>query len=295
MRPLLRGVLPAAMTPFRDNLSVDFDALAAFYKHMLGLGCDGIICMGTTGEAASLSFDERIAILEHVEQAGLAGRVIAGTGCCNMPESVGLAKKAYETGMAGILVMPPFFYRPASQEGVFAFYARMIEMIGAQMLPLYIYDFPKMSGTDIELETIARLREAFPGIIAGLKNSSGDFMEMKRQSAAFDDFDVFSGTEEYLLEGLQAGLAGSISAGFNILAAEAIRLMQNRQSRDAETIQQNLSAKRRVIAQYPLIAAVKGLQAHKSGDKAWLNIRAPLMPLDNDALRRLQRQLEEVS
>ncbi len=295
MRPPLRGILPAAITPFRDDLSVDPDALVAFYQYMLGLGCDGIVCMGTTGEAVSLSHAERIAILDRVADAGLGHKVIAGTSSCNMPESVELAKRAHEAGMAGILVMPPFFYRPASQEGVFAFYARMIEMIGAQILPLYIYDFPKMSGTDIELATIARLREAFPGIIAGLKNSSGDFAEMKRQSEAFDDFDVFSGTEEYLLEGLRAGLAGSISAGFNVFAAEAAAIMQNLHGPDAESLQQNLSAKRRIIAQYPLIAAAKGLQAHRSGDKAWLNIRPPLMPLDDDALMHLQRQLEEVS
>jgi len=294
MNSRIRGILPAAVTPFNDDFSINMAKLVAFYSELLELGCDGIVSMGTTSEANSLSYDERLTVMEAVAEAGLSPRTIVGVGCCNLPETAGLARKACQTGAAGVLVMPPFFYRDVSQEGIYASYARTIEMIGADLLPFYIYDFPKMSGIDISLETILRLREAFPGVIVGLKNSSGDFAEMKQQHAALDDFDVFSGTEEYLLEGLREGFAGSISATFNIFAAEGAAVMQSWQTSQADALQETLTRKRRTVAQYPLFPAAKGLIARRSGDKRWANIRAPQMPLGENIIEQLDQKLAEI-
>jgi len=291
MSPRIRGILPAAITPFNDDLSINMKALTSFYAELLDDGCDGIVSMGTTSEANSLAFAERLAVMEAVEKAGLSPRTIVGVGCCNLPETVRLAKTAYQTGAAGVLVMPPFFYRDVSQEGIFASYAHTIEMIGAEQLPFYIYDFPKMSGIDVALETIIRLREAFPGIIAGLKNSSGDFEEMKRQRAALEDFDVFSGTEEYLLAGLREGFAGSISATFNLFAKEGAAVMQNWQGPKADALQEKLTVKRRTVAAYPLFPAAKGLIARRKGEKSWANIRPPQMPLGEEVIAELERKL----
>ncbi len=294
MSPRIRGILPAALTPFNDDFSVNMAKLVAFYAELLEAGCDGIVSMGTTCEANSLSFAERLGVMEAVAEAGLSPRTIVGVGCCNLPETVALAKKACRSGAAGVLVMPPFFYRDVSQEGIFAAYAHTIEMIGADQIPFYIYDFPKMSGIDIALETIIRLREAFPGVIVGLKNSSGDFAEMKQQHEALDDFDVFSGTEEYLLDGLRAGFAGSISATFNLFAKEGAAVMQNWQGPEANALQDKLSRKRRTVAAYPLFPAAKGLIARRKGDASWANIRPPQMPLGADIIEELDRKLGAV-
>ena len=292
MTSRITGILPAAITVFHENLSLNISGTINFYRSMLDKGCDGVVSMGTTGEANSLSFRERCSLIDAVAGSGFAGRVIAGIGCCNLPETIELAVIAKDAGINGLLIMPPFFYRGVTDEGVFAAYAHVIEQMGPDPLPVYIYDFPKMSGIDIAMETIANLREAFPGVIAGIKNSSGNFEEMKAQGAAFEDLDVFSGTEEYLLPALQAGLAGSISAGFNVFADDAAELMKVWKRPEAEALQKKMTAKRHAMAAYPLIPASKSLLADTSGEPQ--AVRPPLMMLKPEELEALKRSLGDL-
>lgn len=292
MSTRITGIMPAAITAFNADFSLNAKGTISFYRTMLDAGCDGVVSMGTTGEANSLSFRERCTMIDAVADSGFAGKVIAGIGCCNLPETAELGRISASAGLNALLIMPPFFYRGISDDGVFAAYAHVIEQLGPDPLPVYIYDFPKMTGIDIALETIARLRETFPGLIAGLKNSAGDFEEMKAQDAAFDDFDVFAGSEEYLLPALQAGLAGSISAGFNAFAADGAALMGAWQSPEAEAMQMKITAKRHVLAAYPLIPASKALIGE--ADSTYRAMRPPLMPLTPDQTAALKLSLAEL-
>ncbi len=292
MSARITGIMPAAITWFNADLSLAIPDTIAYYRTMLDAGCDGIVSMGTTGEANSLSFRERCALIDAVGESGFAGKVIAGIGCCNLPETAELGRIAAAAGLSGLLIMPPFFYRGISDEGVFAAYDHVLGQLGADPLPVYIYDFPKMSGIDIALETIEQLRRAYPGLIAGLKNSAGDFEEMQCQHAAFDDFDVFAGSEEFLLPAMQAGLAGCISASFNVFAEDAAALMRVWRQPEAEARQHSLTAKRRAIAAYPLIPAAKALIGDARGSS--LAVRPPLMALKPDELAALKQSLSEV-
>ena len=226
-----RGVFAAALTPLGDDLSPDHEALTAHYRRLLDQGCDGIVCLGTTGEANSLSVDERLALLEALGKTDLPGKLVVGTGCCAVPDTVRLSKKACEIGVAGVLVLPPFYYKGPSDDGLFAAYAQTIEDIGETDLKVYIYHFPKMTALDMGLGLIGRLIEAFPGTVVGLKNSSGDWGNISAMLEAFPGFDVFAGSEEFLLPTLRLGGPGCMSATVNLLApqtAEPLRQMAGR-------------------------------------------------------------------
>jgi 4-hydroxy-tetrahydrodipicolinate synthase len=288
-------MIPAVITPFTATGEVDGAALVTHARHLLAQGCGGLVVMGTTGEANSLSLAERRMILELFTEAGLADKVLAGTGFCNLPETVALSRHAARTSVAGVLVMPPFFYRQVSMDGVFAWYAALVEALKDDLPPLYIYDFPAMSGIDIELETLRRLDTAFPGVIAGLKNSSGDFAEMRAQQAALPHWDIFPGTELVLLDALKAGMPGCISASFNVLAAEAVALAADWRADDAARRQSVLGARRRHLQARPMIPALKALLAGKGHGGILNNVRPPLLPLAAGQLDALRQELEAPS
>ena len=289
------GMIPAIITPFTATADIDGAALMAHARHLLALGCGGLVVMGTTGEANSLSLAERRMILELFAEAGLADKVLASTGFCNLPETIALSRHAARTGVAGILVMPPFFYRQVSMDGVFGWYAALVDALKGALPPLYIYDFPAMSGIDIELETLRRLDEAFPGMIAGLKNSSGDFTEMQAQQAALPHWDIFPGSELLLLDALKSGMAGCISASFNVLAAEALALAAKWQDGDAAGRQNILAAKRRCLQARPMIPALKALLARQGQGGVQDQVRLPLLPLTAPMTEALVRELAERS
>ena len=291
----VQGLIPAAVTPFDANRNVDGKAMVALHRHLLDLGCAAILSQGTTGEANSLSFAERLAIYDTLGEAGLGNQTLAGVGCCNLPETVALAKKAYEIGAVGILIMPPFFYRAASEDGIYAYFSRVFDQIGGDLANVYIYDFPQMSGIDIALETIQILREAYPGVIVGLKNSSGDFDEMKKQHQALDDFDLFPGTELYLLDGLREGFAGCISATFNVFAADAIKVWKHWQSDKADTLQKTVTAKRLATQQSAMIPALKALLGTDDTPLIEGHLREPLLPLSENDFATLKGRLSEIT
>ncbi|MBZ0218691.1 MAG: dihydrodipicolinate synthase family protein, partial [Fimbriimonadaceae bacterium] len=290
----VKGLIPAAVTPFNSDLDIDFTAMVALHRRLLDQGCAAILSQGTTGEANSLSFTERLAVYDALGESGLGNKTMAGVGCCNLPETVALAKKAYDIGALGILVMPPFFYRAASDEGIYAYFCRVFDQIGGDLANVYIYDFPQMSGIDISLETILRLRDAYPGIIVGLKNSSGDFDEMKRQHAALDDFDLFPGTELYLLDGLREGFAGCISATFNVFAADAVKVWKTWQSDDADDLQKIVTAKRTATQASPMIPALKALLADSASSVIQDHIRPPLQNLNETEFKALKERLSKI-
>lgn len=277
------GVFAAVLTPMKDDLSADHALLAHHCQWLLDCGCDGLSILGTTGEANSFSVAERIEILDRLIAAGIpAARLLPGTGCCAIPDTVALCRHASAHGVAGALVLPPFYYKAVSDDGVFAAYSEVIERVGDERMRVYLYHFPQMSGVGLSRALIGRLIERYPGTIAGMKDSSGDLANMIGTARAFPGFRVFAGSDEFLLALARAGGAGCVTAVGNVTSAIAADVLAARGRGDeaaAEAAQDRLAAIRKTIAAYPLSAALKQVMAEHTGIESWLNIRPPLTRL----------------
>jgi 4-hydroxy-tetrahydrodipicolinate synthase len=286
-----RGVFAAALTPLQDDLSPDIGATIGHYRWLLDEGCDGIVCLGTTGEANSFSLDERLALLDALGATDLPSKLVVGTGCCAVPDTVRLSKKAMEIGAAGVLVLPPFYYKGPSDEGLYAAYAETIERIGDPALKLYIYHFPKMTAIDMSLELIGRLIAAYPDNVVGLKNSSGDWGSISSMIEAFPGFDVFAGTEEFLLPTLRLGGPGCMSATVNLLASQSAEVYAKWRDDGAEALQEHLTTLRRTISRSAPIPSMKAMLARQTGTAAWTKVRPPLVAIDAAQTERLAAEL----
>ncbi len=165
---LFGGVNAAVLTPMRADLSVDLDRMAGYCRWLLGNGCNGLGILGTTGEANSLGVDERIAIMEGLIERGIpAGVLLPGTGTPAIPDTVKLTRRAAELGCRGALVLPPFFYKNPSEDGLFAYFGEVASRLGGA-IPLFLYHFPAQSAVPITSSLLARLRLAFPGVFRGV-------------------------------------------------------------------------------------------------------------------------------
>jgi 4-hydroxy-tetrahydrodipicolinate synthase len=291
-----RGVFAAALTPLKDDLSPDLDALVRHYKWLLANGCDGLAPLGTTGEANSFSVDERLSVIDALARSGIPmEKVIVGTGCCAFPDTVRLTKHVLAAGGSNVLVLPPFYYKKVSDDGLFGAYAEVIERIGDSRLALYIYQFPQMTGLDMSLDLIGRLIEAYPKTVVGIKDSSGNWPNMDAMCRRFPGFRVFPGSERFLLAGLRAGAVGCISATTNVTAPMAAKVYASWQTPQADTMQAALVAVRDILEGFPAIAALKRVLADHQKRREWLNIRPPLTRLSDAQVRDLYAKLDAVA
>ena len=220
----LKGVLAAVLTPMDEDLNPDHQAFAAHCRRLLAAGCHGLSVFGTTGEANSLSVDERLAVLEALVESGIPPeKLLPGTGSCALTDTVRLSQAALEAGTAGALVLPPFYYKSVGDDGLFRFFAEVVERVGDDSLRLYLYHIPQMTGVDLGLSLISRLIDAYPGVVVGTKDSSGDRERIMALCREFPDFSVLAGTETLLLETLRSGGEGCISATVNVTSRLARR------------------------------------------------------------------------
>jgi len=278
----LRGVYAAAVTPLTADLEPDLKAFVGHCRWLMDNGCDGLAPLGTTGEANSFSGDQKLRILEALALSGLpVGRMIVGTGACALADTVSLTRRARAMGFGGVLVIPPFFYKNPSEDGLFAWYSEVIERIGDPDLPLFLYHFPQMSAVPITIALIARLKDRFGAVIAGLKDSSGDWNNTAAILKAFPGFGVFSGTEQYLVDNLRAGGAGCISATVNATAPHAGRVYANWQG-DVSALQAETTEARLALQKFPLVGALKEIKAVATGDAAWRRCMPPLTSLSRE-------------
>ncbi|MEE8246488.1 MAG: dihydrodipicolinate synthase family protein [Alphaproteobacteria bacterium] len=274
------GVFAAALTPLKKDLSPDPGAMIDHFSWLLAQGCDGIAVLGTTGEANSFSLDERLAIIAAVGASGLdPARLLIGTGCCAIPDTVRLTRAALEIGAGGVLMLPPFYYKGVGDDGLFAAFASVIEQVADARLEIYVYHFPRMTGLDISVALLERLVAAYPETVVGLKDSSGDWSNTEAVCRALPGFRTFAGSETFLLPTLRAGGAGSISATANITVRDCAALMRARESAEAEAMQAALSRLRATIEAYPLVGACKHVLAGRHGRPEWERLRPPLLPL----------------
>jgi 4-hydroxy-tetrahydrodipicolinate synthase len=286
----LRGVLAPVLTPFHADLSPDARRLARHCRWLLTHGCAGLAPFGTTSEANSLSVDERESLLDALLEGGVpADRLVPGTGCCALTDAVRLTTQAVRRGCAGVLTLPPFYYKVVSEDGLFRFFAEVIERVGDARLRVYLYHIPPVAQVGFGPKLVARLLAAYPGTVAGMKDSSGDLQNTKTMLDLFakDGFDVFVGSERFLLAGLRGGGVGCITATANVNPAAIDRLFRAWRSPDAERLQEELNAIRGVVEKAPVIPGLKAIVAHHAADPGWRPVRPPLAalaPAQEDAL-----------
>ena len=279
-----RGVWCATLTPLGGDGRPDHARLAAHVRRIFAAGVDGIALFGTTGEGQSFSVAERRAGLEALLASGIEpARVLAGTGCAALPETIELTRHAVTCGCAGALVLPPFFFKDVVAEGVYASYARIIDEIGDARLRMYLYHIPQVSGVAIPDEAIARLVQSYPALIAGVKDSECNLEHSLRLLAAFPKLSIFVGFEPHLPAALAAGGAGTI-CGIANLDPRLIRRLYDHagdpgHGQDLAVLERFVS----VLDAYPLFPAFKALQADLTDDPAWNALRPPLVPLQSTA------------
>jgi 4-hydroxy-tetrahydrodipicolinate synthase len=279
----MSGVLCPVITPFNDDLSPDPERLIRQCQWLLTQNV-GLAVFGTNSEANSLSIDEKKMLLDRLVDAGIdVNRMMPGTGCCALPETVALTEHAVKLGCAGTLMLPPFYYKDVSDEGLFASFAEVIERVGNPALRIYLYHIPPVSQVAISLDLIERLIKAYPDTVVGIKDSSGDWDNTNAMlQRRWDDFRVFAGAETFLLQNMRGGGAGCISATANINPAAIDRLYREWQSPEADDLQKELDEIRETALAFPMIPALKATVAHFSNDTQWRTVRPPLVALGDD-------------
>jgi 4-hydroxy-tetrahydrodipicolinate synthase len=276
----LTGLWPPASTPFRANGAVDHDRLVKHCRTLLAEGASGLAVLGTTSEANSLTLDERRGAIEALIAAGIpAEKLLPGTGACAVDDAVALSRYAAELGCAGVLLLPPFYYKNVSDDGLFAFMASVIERCGARAPKILLYHFPQMAAAGWSVPLTGRLIKAFPGVVVGMKDSSGSADNTKAVIDAYPGFAVFPGAEVYLLSALKWGAVGCISATANINAHGIAQLIVHQHDADAPARQEDLVAIRKSFDGFVTVPAVKAVIAAKYRDAEWNRVRAPIMPL----------------
>jgi 4-hydroxy-tetrahydrodipicolinate synthase len=276
--PRIRGVLAPVVTPFRRDLTPDFERFIAHASWLLSQNC-GLAVFGTNSEANSLSVDERIALLDALLAAGIPpARMMPGTGCCALTDTVRLTEHAVKAGCAGVLMLPPFYYKDVSEDGLYRYFAEVIERVGDAQLRIYLYHIPPVAVIGITPTLVERLLKDYPAAIAGMKDSSGDWQNTRAMLEAFatSGFDVFPGSESFLLAGMRHGAAGCISATANVNPAAIDQLYQEWRGANAEQQQEALNVVRKTVGQYVMIPALKQVIAYYANDPEWVTVRPPL-------------------
>jgi 4-hydroxy-tetrahydrodipicolinate synthase len=277
----ITGVLSPVVTPFKADLTPDPDRFIRQCRWLLSQDV-GLAVFGTNSEANSLSTEEKVELLDGLVGAGVnPARMMPGTGCCALTDSVRLTAHAMKLGCGGVLMLPPFYYKGVSDDGLFRSFAEIIERVGDRRLRIYLYHIPPVSQVAITLPLIERLLKAYPGIVAGAKDSSGDWNNTEAYLVNFasQGFDVFPGSETFLLQGLRAGGVGCISATANVNPGAIARLFATWKADDADAQQGRLNEIRTIFAKHPMIPALKAAIAHYGGDASWATVRPPLVEL----------------
>jgi len=306
MTQRIRGVLAPVITPFKADLAPESQRFIAHCKWLLSQNC-GLAVFGTNSEANSLSMEERAMLLDELVVAGVdPSRMMPGTGCCSITETVKLTKQAAGNGCAGVLMLPPFYYKDVSEEGLYRYFSEVVQRVGDARLKIYLYHIPPVAVVGITPKLVERLLAAYPSAIAGMKDSSGDWSNTKIFLDAFAEtaraartFDVFVGSESFLLANMRNGGVGTISATANVNPAAIHKLYTEWDTVDdadhADQQQSKLNVLRGVFSnrKFPsMIAALKQAIAIYADDPAWRTVRPPLVELTPEQAKTLAAELK---
>jgi 4-hydroxy-tetrahydrodipicolinate synthase len=282
------GVLAPVLTPFKQDLAPDPERLVTHCRWLLEQGIAGLAVFGTTSEANSLSAEERMDLLDALIAGGIRSELLMpGTGCCALTDTVRLTAHAVRNGCGGVLMLPAFYYKPVSDDGLFAQVAEVIERVGDPRLRIYLYHIPPVAVVGYSLDLIERLIKQYPSVVIGVKDSSGDWNNteaiLKR----------FPGSEVFLLAALRAGGMGCITATANVNGAAVSDLYERWRTPEADRLQAEITTLRKTIEAYPMIAALKQILAHFRNDPGWAAVRPPLVRLKRTDAQALIGNLEQ--
>jgi 4-hydroxy-tetrahydrodipicolinate synthase len=296
----IRGVLAPVVTPFKADLSPDCERFIRHCQWLLSQNC-GLAVFGTNSEANSMAANERSTLLDAVVAAGIdPSRMMPGTGCCSITETVELTTHAVRHGCAGVLMLPPFYYKDVSEEGLYRYFSEVVQRVGDTRLKIYLYHIPPVAIVGITPKLVERFLKAYPNAIAGMKDSSGDWNNTKTFLDAFakNGFDVFVGSESFLLANMRNGGAGTISASANVNPAAIHKLYRQWDTADdADQQQSKLNVVREVFGSrnFPsMIAALKQAIAIYANDPEWKRVRPPLVELTKEQAKLLAAELKAI-
>jgi 4-hydroxy-tetrahydrodipicolinate synthase len=304
--PRIRGVLAPVVIPFKADLSPDRERFIRHSQWLLSQNC-GLAPFGTNSEANSMSGQERMTLLDALVAAGIDPlRMMPGTGCCSITETVELTAHAVKHGCAGVLMLPPFYYKNVTEEGLYRYFSEVVQRVGDARLRIYLYHIPAVAIVGIKPKLVERLLKEYPNAIAGMKDSSGDWNNTKEFLSTFargnrvssSDFDVFVGSESFLLANMRNGGAGTISGTANVNPAAIHEMYTKWDATDsADRLQSKLDLVRDVFASksWPsMIAALKEAIAIYRNDPEWARVRPPLVELTTEQAKLLAKRLSSV-
>lgn len=289
----IRGVIAPILTPFNNDLSVATDLYVAHARWLLSEGCVGIAPFGTTGEALSVGIEERIAAIQALIDAGIdADLLIPGTGLSNVMDTARLSRACLAMGCKAVMTLPPFYYKAVTEDGLFAYFAELVDAIGTRAR-IYLYHIPPIAIVGIPPSLAARLHARFPEQIIGIKDSSADW-DTTRALLGVEGLIVYPGSELPLMEALALGAPGCISATANLNAsaiAGVIETFDNNDHEKATARHDRVRDFRKLVQSHGLIPAQKRLLAIATGDERWATVRPPLSGMSEAAGQELARQL----
>src|SRR6516225_4832086 len=275
------GVLVPVLTPFTPSGEPDAGRFVAFCRWLLDQGAGGLAIFGTTSEANSMSPAERMELLDRLIEAGVpAQKLMPGTGACAMTDAASLVRHAVGHGCGGVLMLPPFYYKGVSDDGIFAFISAVIDKVASPALRIYLYHIPPVAQVGYSLDLVGRFIAAYPRTVVGLKDSSGDWSNTAALLERFPGFAVFPGSEVFLLDALRKGGAGCITASGNVNVPGIRKVYDNWRGPQAEALQAEITTLRKALQAYPMVPALKRIVAHFHGDPDWAAVRPPTVPLD---------------
>jgi 4-hydroxy-tetrahydrodipicolinate synthase len=274
------GVLVPVLTPFTPTGEPDAGRFVSFCRWLLDQGAGGLAIFGTTSEANSMSPAERMELLDRLIKAGIpAEKLMPGTGACAMTDATMLVRHAVGHGCGGVLMLPPFYYKGVSDDGIFAFISGVIDKVGSAALKLFLYHIPPMAVVGFSLDLVDRFIRTYPETVVGLKDSSGDWNNTAALLDRFPGFAVFPGSEVFLLDGLRKGAVGCITASGNVNVPGIKKVYDNWRGPQADTLQAEITTLRNTLQAYPMVPALKRIVAHYHSDPNWAAVRPPLVRL----------------
>ena len=290
-----RGIWPALLTPLKADLSIDHTLLAAHCKSLLARGCPGVTPFGTTGEGPSFSMAERKDAIDQLIKNGIpAAQIMVSTSCAALPETLALTRHAVSAGVHGCLMLPPFFLKGVSDQGIIDSYRYVIDGMGDDLpkLKLYLYHIPQVAGVSLSHHVIATLKQQYPDTILGIKDSACTTAHSVGLAEAFmKDLTVYVGFEPDLPEMGRRGSTGAISGLANFMPRVVNRLVTQPDAPATPAERERVIQLISLLGDYSLMPALKGIMAMLSGEPAWLRVRAPLVALTADEFSALKKSI----
>jgi len=289
------GIYTASLTPLFDSFEPNIPALIRHAQWLLEEGSDGVALLGSTGESNSMTVEQRQSIIEQSALELPPDRLMMGTGSCALQDAVRLTQASVNAGVLSVLVLPPFYYKPQSEESVLSFFSLLVEAVDNPNLRIIFYNFPQLSGYNFSIKILQELKLRFGDIAAGIKDSSGDWNNMLDMVQNVPDLMVYTGTETLLLDILRKGGAGSITATANLIAPECQHVFQawkNGRSEAADQAQKHLTALRIAFESYSFVSEMKSLLAAQTNSEEWNHMLPPFAQLPDEQVEELTEQIK---